>query len=73
MSSGKFKELMIYLKALPETLPISGPLSEWLSKLNRLQNFVLDYDWVKDVGIEGAINCEIEAALGVFCLGIMMV
>ena len=62
MSSGKFKELMIYLKALPETLPISGPLS----KLNKLQNFVLDDHWVKDVGIEGAVNREIEAALGGF-------
>ena len=53
---------MIYLKALPETLPISGPLS----KLNKLQNFVLDDDWVKDVGIEGAVNREIEAAPGDF-------
>ena len=57
MSSGKFKELMIYLKALPETL---------LSILKRLQNFVLEDDWVKDVGIEGAVNREIEAALGDF-------
>ena len=57
MSSGKFKELMIYLKALPETL---------LSKLKTLQNFVLEDDWVKDVGIEGAVNREIEAAPGDF-------
>ena len=62
MSSGKFKELKIYLKALPETLPISTPFS----KLIRLQNFVLDDDWVKDIGIEGAVNREIEAALGDF-------
>ena len=55
---------MIYLKGLPETLPISSPLS----KLNKLQNFVLNDDWVKDVGIEGAVNLnrEIEAALGGF-------
>ena len=52
---------MIYLKALPETLPISGPLS----KLNKLQNFVLDDDWVKEE-TEGAVNRKIEAALGGF-------
>ena len=44
MSSGKFKELKIYLKALPETLPVSGPMS----KLNRLLGFAPDEDWVND-------------------------
>ena len=62
MSSGKFKELKAYLKALPENLPVSGPTS----KLNRLLEFVLDEDWVNDVGVEGAVNCEIKAALGDF-------
>lgn len=62
MSSGKFKELKAYLQALPETLPLSSPTS----KLNKLLDFALDEDWVNDVGIEGAINREIEAALGDF-------
>jgi hypothetical protein len=62
MSSGKFKELKIYLKALPKTLPVSTPMS----KTNRLLGFVLDEDWVNDVGVEGAVNREIEAALGDF-------
>lgn len=62
MSSGKFKELKAYLKALPENLPVSGPMS----KLNRLLQFAPDDDWVNDVGVEGAVNREIEAALGDF-------
>ena len=62
MSTGKFKELKIYLKALPETLPVSGPTS----KLSRLLDFAPDEDWVNDVGLEGAVNREIEAALGDF-------
>ena len=62
MSSGKFKELKAYLKALPENLPVSGPTS----KLNRLLEFVLDKDWVNDAGVEGAVNCEIKVALGDF-------
>jgi hypothetical protein len=62
MSNGKFKELKTYLKALPETLPVSSPMS----KLNRLLEFALDEDWVNDVGVEGAVNREIEAALGDF-------
>jgi hypothetical protein len=67
MSTGKFKELKMYLKALPESLPISGPFSK--INCDRLQEFVLDRDedWVNDVGIEGAVNREIiEAALGDF-------
>ena len=65
MSTGKFKELKMYLKALPESLPISGPFS---TKINhdRLQEFVLDKDWVNDVGIEGVVSWEIKAALGGF-------
>ena len=59
MSTGKFKEIKTYLKALPENLPISGPFS----KINRLREFVLDGEWVNDVGIEGAVNREVEAAL----------
>jgi hypothetical protein len=62
MSSGKFKELKTYLKALPETLPLSGPTS----KLNRLLEFTVDEKWVSDVGVEGAVNREIEVALGNF-------
>jgi hypothetical protein len=62
MRNGKFKELKTYLKALPETLPVSSPMS----KLNRLLEVALDEDWVNDVGVEGAVNHEIEAALGDF-------
>jgi len=62
MSSGKFKELKAYLKALPEILPVSSPTS----KLYRLLDFTLDEEWLNDVGIEGAVNREIEAALGDF-------
>ena len=36
-----------------------------MSKLNRLLQFAPDHDiWVNDVGVEGAVNREIEAALG---------
>ena len=59
MSSGKFKELKEFLKALPETLPISS----LTSNLNRLLQFALDKEWVNDVGLEGAFNRGIEAAL----------
>ena len=59
---------MIYLKALSETLPISGPLS----KLNKLQNFVLDDDWVKEELREPLI-ARSRQLLVVSCLGIMMV
>jgi len=62
MSSGKFKELKTYLKALPETLPVSDPTSN----LNRLLAFALDEEWVNDVGEEGAVNRAIEVALGNF-------
>ena len=34
--------------------------------MTRLREFVLDEDWVNDVGIEGAVSREIEAALGDF-------
>jgi hypothetical protein len=61
MSSGKFKELT-YLQALPEALPLSSPAS----KLNKLLDFSLDEDLLSDVGVEGAINRKIEAALGDF-------
>jgi hypothetical protein len=62
MSSGKFKELKTYLAALPETLPLPSDGS----KINRLLDFSLDEDWVTDAGVEGALNREIEAALGDF-------
>jgi hypothetical protein len=62
MSSGKFKELKIYLKVLPKTLPVSTAMS----KTNRLLGFVLNEDWVNDVVVEGAVNREVEAALGDF-------
>jgi hypothetical protein len=44
MSSGKFKELKVYLQALPEALPLSSPIS----KLNKLLEFSLDEDWLAD-------------------------
>ena len=59
MSSGKFKELKEFFKALSETLPVSSPTSN----LNRLLQFALDEEWVNDVGVEGAFNHRIEAAL----------
>ncbi|KAF8151625.1 ribonuclease H-like domain-containing protein [Crassisporium funariophilum] len=62
MSSGKFKELKAYLEALPVSLPLPGNDS----KINRLLEFSLDETWVEDVGVEGAVNQEIEAALGDF-------
>jgi len=62
MSSGKFRELKTYLAALPETLPLPSDSS----KINRLLDFSLDENWVADAGVEGALNREIEAALGDF-------
>jgi len=62
MSSGKLKELKGYFKALPEALPLSSSTY----KLNKLLDFSLDKDWVNNIGVEGAVNCEIEAALGDF-------
>jgi len=59
MSSGKFKELKLLLRALPESLPICGQES----RLNRLLDFVLDEERIKDIGEEGAVNRELEAAL----------
>jgi len=60
MSSGKFRELKTYLAALPETLPLPSDSS----KINQLLDFSLDENWVTDAGVEGALNQEIEAALG---------
>ena len=57
-----FRELKTYLAALPETLPLPSDSS----KINQLLDFSLDENWVTDAGIEGALNQEIEAALGDF-------
>jgi hypothetical protein len=46
MSSGKFKELKLLLKALPEKLPIS----DHESRLNRLLGFTLDEEKVEGGG-----------------------
>ena len=62
MSSGKFRELKTYLAALPKTLPLPSDGS----KINRLLDFSLDENWVTDAGVEGALNRELEAALGDF-------
>ena len=66
MSSGKFKELKEFLKALPQTLPISG----LTFNLNRLLQFALDKEWIKDVGIEGVLIVGLRWPFMIFCLGI---
>ena len=55
----KSKELKLLLKALPTNLPMANHES----RLNRLLNFTLDDEKVEDIGTEGAINRELEAAL----------
>lgn len=59
MSSEKVRELRQYLQALPQALP----LPDVTSPVNQLLNFALDPEWVEDIGEEGAVNRQIEAAL----------
>lgn len=58
------RELRLLLKALPTNLPISNQES----CLNRLLGFTLDEDKVEDIGEEGTVNQELEAALFDFLL-----
>ena len=65
MSSGKFKQLKLYLQALPLALPLVDAADE-NAKINRFLAFSVDEEWVQDVGEEGAVNREIEVALQQF-------
>jgi hypothetical protein len=65
MSSGKFKQLKLYLQALPEALPLVDTADED-AKINRLFTFSIDEEWAQDVGKEGAVNREIEVVLQQF-------
>ncbi|KAG6846548.1 hypothetical protein H0H93_013281, partial [Arthromyces matolae] len=64
-SLSKFEQLRLYLKALPASLEEVSP-TDVDANVNRLLNFVLDDEWVQDVGEEGAVNRAIEAALHKF-------
>jgi hypothetical protein len=55
MSSGKFKQLKLYLQALPQTLPLVETVDQD-AKINRLLTFSVNDEWVQDVGEEGAVN-----------------
>ncbi|KAI9432864.1 hypothetical protein F5148DRAFT_1278703 [Russula earlei] len=61
----KFEQLKLYLKALPEALPLVD-ITNQDAKINRLLMFSIDEEWVQDVGEEGAVNREIEVALQQF-------
>ena len=63
--AGKFKQLKLYLQALPEALPLVD-IADQDAKVNRLLTFTIDEEWVQDVGEEGAVNREIEVALQQF-------
>ena len=56
----KFNQLHIYLKNLPATLPTADALGPYAW----LVNFTPDKNWLEDVGEEGAVNRELELALG---------
>ena len=62
MSSGKFKQLKLYLQALPPALPLVDAADQ-NAKINWFLAFSVDKEWVQDVGEEGAVNWEIEVAL----------
>ncbi|KAI9448662.1 hypothetical protein F5148DRAFT_1278106 [Russula earlei] len=57
--AGKFEQLKLYLKALPEALPLVD-IANQDAKVNRLLMFSINEEWVQDVGEEGAVNWEIE-------------
>ncbi|KAI9511692.1 hypothetical protein F5148DRAFT_974765, partial [Russula earlei] len=61
----KFEQLKLYLKALPEALPLVD-ITNQDAKINRLLMFSIDEEWVQDVGEEGTVNREIEVALQQF-------
>ncbi|KAI9449559.1 hypothetical protein F5148DRAFT_1247127 [Russula earlei] len=63
--AGKFEQLKLYLKALPEALPLVD-IANQDAKINRLLMFSIDKEWVQDVGEEGAVNQEIEVTLQQF-------
>ena len=67
MSSGKFKQLKLYLQALPLALPLVDAADQ-NAKINQFLAFSVDEEWVQDVGEEGAINREIELTLQQFLL-----
>jgi hypothetical protein len=46
MSSGKFKQLKLYLQALPEALPLVDTADED-AKINRLLTFSIDEEWAQ--------------------------
>lgn len=54
--------LRLYLENLPQALPLPKP-DTVEAKVNRLLGFSLDEEWVEDIGEEGAVNRELEAAL----------
>jgi hypothetical protein len=64
MSSGKFKQLKLYLQALPLALPLVDAADQ-NAKINQFLAFSVDKEWVQDVG-EDAVNWEIEVALQQF-------
>jgi len=57
----KIQQLCVYLEHLPASLATSDPL---ISSYGRLSNFAPDDDWLQDIGEEGAVNRELELALG---------
>ena len=65
MSSGKFKQLKLYLQALPQTLPLVEAVDQD-AKINWLLNFSVDDEWVQAVGEEGAVNWELKVTLQQF-------
>ena len=56
----KISQLRIYLEHLPTTLPTSHASDSY----SRLLNFTLDETWLEAIGEEGAVNRELELALG---------
>ena len=56
----KISQLHIYLEHLPTSLPSSDLLGSYAWLLN----FTPDEDWLKDIGEKGAVNWELELALG---------
>lgn len=65
MSFAKIQYLKACLQALPDTLPLANTQSP----VNQLLNFSLDADWIEDIGEEGAVNRQLEAALNEYMPG----
>lgn len=51
--------LSLYLKNLPDSLPVSTPDSN----INQLLHFSLDEEWVEEIGEEHTVNRSLEVAL----------